>query len=68
MEGKTKITIELKPNDVAAIIKKFFKKEKNVEIEDVSFDVERTYFGPQDEQGSFEFKSAICTREDDIEI
>jgi len=68
MQGKSKITIELKPDQVSEIIKKYFVEHKNVVIQEVRFNIKEEYSHEMDRFPTYSLGSVICTREEDVKI
>ena len=68
MKAKKKTTVELTPDEVSAIIKKYFAEHKDIVIQDVNFNVEHKYGEYPDNHGYHELDSIICTREDEIDV
>lgn len=68
MKGKQKTTIELGPDEIKAIIQKYFVENKDILIQDVTFEVGMSYHDRMDTHGTAEFTGVKCVREDDIEI
>ena len=57
-----RITIELTPDEVRDIIKTYLFKSKNINVDNVDFNLEITYSEDDypDDRGSFELTKIVC--------